>query len=142
MKGKRLRPIRLTGWAFRLLREGTDRPLIMGGKLVVIWLWALLHAGPALADDPQAMYQSSQGQHATHGTAHDRPGVAEGGWEGSATGKAYSERNHHLAGVFVLLIGLSELRDRLALTTLTWPRYLLPASMASGGGIPHDLERS
>jgi putative copper resistance protein D len=106
----------------------------MGGKLVVIWLWVLLLAGSTLADDPPAMYQSSQDQQATHGAAHDHPGMAGDGWEGSAAGKAYSERNHHLAGVFVLLIGLSELRQGLALTILAWIRFLLPVSMLLAGG--------
>ena len=111
-----------------------DRPLDMGGRLVVIWLWTLLLAGPVPADAPPAMHQSSQDQQATHSAAHDHPGMAGGGWEGSAAGKAYSERNHHLAGVFVLLIGLSELRQGLALTILAWTRYLLPVSMFLAGG--------
>src|SRR5207247_5499323 len=38
--------------------------------------------------------------------AHGTSGAA-GQWEGSPAGKAYSEFNHHLAGVFVLLPILS-----------------------------------
>ena len=34
---------------------------------------------------------------------------ADGGWEGSAQGVAYSEFNHRFAGLFVLLFGLAEL---------------------------------
>jgi putative copper resistance protein D len=65
--------------------------------------------------------------------AHEHAGTASGGWEGPAEGKAYSEFNHHLAGVFVLLIGLSELRTGLALATLAWTRFLLPVSMLLAG---------
>jgi putative copper resistance protein D len=76
-------------------------------------------SGPAIA------------QHAMH----DRGGAATGGptWEGSPEGVAYSERNHHLAGVFVLLIALTELREALAFGWLTWSRFLLPAAMFGAG---------
>jgi putative copper resistance protein D len=55
-------------------------------------------------------------------------------WEGSAEGKAYSEFNHHMAGVFVLLIGLSELRTALRVSLLAWTRFLLPVAMLGAGG--------
>ena len=60
--------------------------------------------------------------------------VAAGQWDGSPEGKAYSEFNHHLAGVFVLLIGLSELRGGLGMTMLAWSRFLLPLAMLGAGG--------
>src|SRR6266571_1833623 len=50
--------------------------------------------------------------------AHGTSGAA-GQWEGSPAGKAYSEFNHRLAGIFVLLI---------------WTRFLLPAAMLGAGG--------
>ncbi|MBI3506189.1 MAG: hypothetical protein HY059_15230, partial [Proteobacteria bacterium] len=46
---------------------------------------------------------------------HHAPAAA-GQWDGSSEGVAYSEFNHHLAGVFVLLIGLGELRGGLGVT--------------------------
>jgi len=61
-------------------------------------------------------------------------GSAAGQWEGSPEGKAYSEFNHHLAGVFVLLIGLSELRGAMGAATLAWLRFLLPAALLGAGG--------
>ena len=65
--------------------------------------------------------------------AHGTSGVA-GQWEGSPAGKAYSEFNHRLAGVFVLLIGLSELRGAMGVAMLAWSRFLLPAAMLGAGG--------
>src|SRR6266705_3379330 len=81
----------------------------------------------ALAQHQAATPQPSL-QHA-HGTSG-----AAGQWEGSPAGKAYSEFNHRLAGVFVLLIGLSELRGAMGVMLLAWTRFLLPAAMLGGGG--------
>jgi putative copper resistance protein D len=64
---------------------------------------------------------------------HGAPAAA-GQWDGSSEGVAYSEFNHHLAGVFVLLIGLSELRGGLGVTMLAWSRFLLPFAMLGAGG--------
>jgi putative copper resistance protein D len=64
---------------------------------------------------------------------HHAPTVS-GQWDGSLEGVAYSERNHHLAGVFVLLIGLSELREGLGVSMLAWSRFLLPLAMLGAGG--------
>ncbi|MEP6600712.1 MAG: hypothetical protein ABJB49_02745 [Nitrospirota bacterium] len=55
-------------------------------------------------------------------------------WEGSVDGIAYSEFNHHLAAVFVLFMGLSELLATFALRSLAWTRFLLPAAMLAAGG--------
>jgi hypothetical protein len=63
--------------------------------------------------------------------AHGAAGVGQ--WEGSPEGKAYSESNHHLAGFFVLLIGLSELRQSLVPLQLVWSRFLLPFAMLGAG---------
>ena len=60
--------------------------------------------------------------------------AAAGQWDGSPEGVAYSEFNHHLAGVFVLLIGLSELRGGLGLSMLAWSRFILPLAMLGAGG--------
>jgi putative copper resistance protein D len=87
-------------------------------------------AGPALAQRSESSHESS------HALTHGHGGTATGGpqWEGSPEGIAYSERNHHLAGVFVLLIALTELREALALTLLAWSRFLLPVAMLGAGG--------
>ena len=67
-----------------------------------------------------------------HAMTHHSAGVPR--WEGSVDGIAYSEFNHHLAAVFVLLMGLSELRAAFALRSLAWTRFLLPAAMLAAGG--------
>ena len=63
---------------------------------------------------------------------HGHHGASVGGWEGSARGVAYSEFNHHLAGLFVLLIGCAELSEASYLPPLLWARLLLPAAMLLG----------
>ncbi len=55
------------------------------------------------------------------------------GWEGSDAGIAYSERNHHVAGWLVLLMGFAELSHALRLTGLSWAKLLLPAAMTATG---------
>lgn len=55
------------------------------------------------------------------------------GWEGSVAGIAYSEFNHHLTGMLVLIIGLSELRQALAVPFWAWTRFLLPGALLTAG---------
>lgn len=75
----------------------------------------------------------------SHEMAHDHGAssthAAGPQWEGSQEGIAYSDRNHHIAGILVLLIGLTELREALAITRLAWSRFLLPAAMLSAGSL-------
>lgn len=77
--------------------------------------------------------QQHETAHEPSSHPHGAPAVA-GQWDGSPEGKAYSEFNHHLAGVFVLLIGLSELRGAMGVTMLAWSRFLLPLAMLGAGG--------
>ena len=51
------------------------------------------------------------------------------GWEGSTQGVAYSEFNHHLTGILVLIIGLSELHQALATPRWAWTRFFLPGAL-------------
>lgn len=106
------RPIPASGWAFFLL----------------ITVLSVL-AAPAVAQHGGSSHESGHG-HALGGMA--APGGPK--WEGSPEGIAYSERNHRLPGVFVLLIALTELRDALAPMRFAWSRFLLPAAMLSTGG--------
>jgi hypothetical protein len=81
----------------------------------------------------------SSGQTQPHDSVHQpshQHGVATAApqWDGSPEGKAYSEFNHHMAGLFVLLIGLSELRGALGVAMLSWSRFLLPLAMLGAGG--------
>lgn len=96
----------------------------------------LLLSGPVHAQHDKPDGESGS-QHDAASREHDHhapASLADHRWEGSAEGKAYSEFNHHLAGVFVLLIGLTELRQALTLAVLAWTRLLLPIAMLGVGG--------
>ena len=84
----------------------------------------MLAAGDAAGLDAQT--------DATH-HHHSAGAAASSSWEGSPQGIAYSETNHHLAGILVLLIGFSELRQALGLQVLAWTRVLLPVSLITAG---------
>ena len=97
-------------------------------KLRFLWLavaLVLLLASSAHSQQHDPMHQAPH----QHGAATAAPQ-----WDGSPEGKAYSEFNHHMAGVFVLLIGLSELRGALGVAMLAWSRFLLPLAMLGAGG--------
>jgi len=71
-----------------------------------------------------------------HMNSHDHHHASApqaGQWEGSPEGIAYSEFNHALAGLGVILVGLSELRTALAWQALAWFRWMLPASLIGAG---------
>ncbi len=63
----------------------------------------------------------------------DHHGDHHAGWEGSVAGIAYSEFNHHLTGLLVLIIGFSELRQALNIPFWAWTRFLLPGALLSSG---------
>jgi putative copper resistance protein D len=99
-------------------------------RLGLVAIVLLLCSAPAFShgDDDQAMSHD-------HGSSHHH--TADGDhadhWEGSPEGKAYSDFNHHLAGVCVILIGLSEIRFGLTAPVLAWTRFLLPISLVTVG---------
>jgi len=68
-------------------------------------------------------------------TDHEHHGASGSlaGWEGSIEGIAFSEFNHHLTGMLVLIIGLSELRQSLAIPFWAWTRFLLPGALLTAG---------
>jgi hypothetical protein len=98
------RPIQATGWAFFLL-------IMMLGVM----------AGPAIAQHGDALREAS----------HDH--AASSQWEGSPAGVQYSDRNHHLAGIFILLVGLTELWGALGIGLLAWSRFLLLMALCGAG---------
>lgn len=110
------RPIQKTGWAFQL-----QRPLSTWAELQAASVWvsiALAVVCTMLLVNMAPLYaQPGQGGHSPgHDvvpSSHDHHGASVGGWEGSAQGVAYSEFNHHLAGLFVLLMGCVELSQAL-----------------------------
>lgn len=109
------RLIRSFGWAFFLLIT----------LLTVSSEPVFAQHGDASHGSHEAMSEHEHG----HGDAADKGPH----WEGSPEGIAYSERNHHLAGIAVILIGLIELLEALSLGWLAWSRFLLPAAMFGAG---------
>jgi putative copper resistance protein D len=93
-------------------------------------LMAVLTAPPVLAQ--HQIPHSVDSMHADGHHAHGHSASAEV-WEGSARGIAYSERNHHIAGFMVVLMGVAELSHVLRLTTLGWARFLLPSALMVAG---------
>lgn len=131
-------PIRLAGWAVRCLPKGFLSPIqCLSALTSVVPLLALLCLLLSVVAASHSMAQSADhGQtHALGGQAHHHghPSAGEDQWEGSRQGVAYSEFNHHLAGVFLLLIGLGEVRQALGWTSLAWTRVLLPGALIVAG---------
>ncbi len=71
--------------------------------------------------------------HAHSVTSEQGHTVPPGQWEGSPEGIAYSEFNHALAGVGVIVVGLTELRTAMGWMALAWSRWLLPVSLVGFG---------
>jgi putative copper resistance protein D len=64
---------------------------------------------------------------------HDHHGTSVSAWEGSPQGVAYSEFNHHLTGLLIFIIGLSELCQALGARFWAWTRFLLPGGLLATG---------
>ncbi len=106
------------------------------GLLLIQGLWEPinheLHPGlsSALAK-PHSI--SEEETHRNH-TAHYQDATPQTGqWEGSPEGIAYSEFNHALAGVGVILVGVSEWQTAMGWQTFMWIRWLLPVSLIGSG---------
>jgi putative copper resistance protein D len=78
--------------------------------------------------DQTSVQQAVSSDHQYHGTV-----AYQAGWEGSVAGIAYSEFNHHLTGMLVLIIGLSEVRRALVMPYWAWTRFLLPGALLTSG---------
>jgi hypothetical protein len=129
------RPIRSAGWAFPMcssrnggVRQGTHRSFLVGFAILVCLflsparLWAQLNEY-----DQTSMHEAVTTGHKYHGAAGYQA------WEGSVAGIAYSEFNHHLTGMLILIIGFSELRQALAIPFWAWTRFLLPGALLAAG---------
>jgi hypothetical protein len=99
------------------------RCLLASGFLLLVFL-APAGAQPSSSPAVQALHSGHHGQHA---------GPIPEAWEGSAKGIAYSERNHHIAGLLVILMGLAELTHAMRLAALSWARLLLPSALLCTG---------
>ncbi len=140
MRETSARPVRKPGWAVRFPPVFLSRPnyclrfLRPSCALLVLSCFAIF---TWVAPSPVA--ESADHGHSTHSTSaenhgpHHAPSSSGPQWEGSREGIAYSEFNHHLAGVFLLLIGLSELRQALGWPVLAWTRFLLPGALGVAG---------
>lgn len=131
-------PIRTTGWAFHLLvhrRVGSgSASLCFSVLLAILTILGLeCSSGSSFAQYDGAEHHDGAPAADDHG--HNHHGQSDpGGWEGSKEGVAYSEFNHHLAGLFVLLIGFSELAQALRLVSVRWARMLLPSALLGTAG--------
>lgn len=109
-------------------------PIRLTASLLFVLLVSLPYDVSTQAQHPDDRMSAVTMGHA-HEDAHRHApaGGSAGTWEGSAAGKAYSEFNHHLAGIFVLIMGLTELRAALGIGALSWTRFLLPVAMVLAG---------
>ena len=132
------RPVRESGWAVRfppvfLSRPNyclrSPRPWCALAVLYCLAIFALIAPSP-VAESASHVHSPSAEDHGHH---HGHSPSSGPQWEGSREGIAYSEFNHHLAGVFLLLIGLSELRQALGWPVLAWTRFLLPGALGVAG---------
>lgn len=132
------RPVRQSGWAVRFPPVFRSRPNYCLSSLrrwcalvalccFVILAWVI---PSPMAESAGYGHSPSAEDHGHHHGQSPSPGPQ---WEGSREGIAYSEFNHHLAGLFLLLIGLSELRQALGWPVLAWTRFLLPGALGVGG---------
>lgn len=105
--------------------------------MIILWATIILLCQSSLssrAGNPPTLHASDSSHR-----PHQSEGVPQhvdrtvSGWEGSAEGRVYSEFNHRLAGVAVMVIGLSELHDTLRIAAWPWMRLLLPGAMLVAG---------
>lgn len=97
--------------------------LLLGGSALLALNLLPLHS-PHRADPPVVHHEEGM-----EGPHHHGSGAITDQWEGSAQGVAYSERNHHIAGWAVVLMGLAELIHAMRFPAMSWTRLLLPGAM-------------
>lgn len=127
------RPIRRSGWAFPLPSfrySPRTNPFVFWALACSLLLAAVCLNGGLLFAEPAAQ-EHGKAHDLSQGQGHGHHGFEGGasGWEGSKEGIAYSERNHHLAGFFVLLVGVSELLPSIRVLSVNWARMLLPGAL-------------
>jgi len=127
-------PIRHPGWALPLpdlvqsaIRENSVAMWVLYLSLMVAFLG--LDGALLFAQHSEPDHEAAAGGSSDHGHDHHALTLSPDGWEGSKAGMAYSELNHHLAGLFVLLIGFSEMAQAMRGRSLGWARMLLPAAL-------------
>ena len=109
---------------------------VIVGLLLIQGLWEPIHHDlhPGLSSAWAEPHSISEEATHHHHTAHDQDATSQTGqWEGSPEGIAYSEFNHALAGVGVILVGVSEWQSAMGWQTFMWIRWLLPGSLIGSG---------
>jgi len=125
--------VRLSVGQLEGMAQIEGRGLLFRYPLFVIALAVSLWISPSLL---QAQHHPSQHEEsgAGHGASgHGEPAAHLLQWEGSVEGKAYSELNHHISALCVLLIGFGELRSSLGVRRKDWGTYLLPGALMAAG---------
>jgi putative copper resistance protein D len=98
--------------------------------LCCVPLIALVTVAPTLARNGTPLPRESAHTLGHHGHAVE---ASDEAWEGSTKGIAYSERNHHIAGFLVVMMGAAEFTHVLRLSSVTWARLLLPSALVVAG---------
>ena len=111
------------------MRQGSHRNRWVG----VVILVCLFLSAVSLWAQHNEHDRTSGHEEVINGHEHHEAVGHQAGWEGSVAGIAYSEFNHHLAGMLMLIIGLSELRQALAMPFWAWTRFLLPGALLAAG---------
>lgn len=111
------------------------RPTPYQSGLVLLILFCTLCIVGVVRAAAQPEGEAHAGQHlaAVSGHGHRDGAAVSDAWEGSAEGIAYSERNHHIAGWMIILMGLAEVSHVVRLPSLMWARLLLPSAMLFAG---------
>jgi hypothetical protein len=127
-------PIRHSGWAFPLSRPLKSALLGNPGAMWALYFFvvvAFLGMDGALlfAQHSEPGHEAAASVSPEHSHDHHALALSSDSWEGSKAGVAYSELNHHLAGLFVLLIGFSEMAHAMRAKSLEWARMLLPTAL-------------
>jgi putative copper resistance protein D len=104
------------------LKPGNPFPQLVWASIFLAFLCTMLLINAA-------QVYAQPGEHGHPSDDHHGASAIAGGWEGSAQAVAYSEYNHHLAGLFVLLMGCAELSLSLSQPSLRWAKLLLPTAM-------------
>src|SRR4030095_8994631 len=107
-------------------------PLIALSPLFSAVLMVLFLSPPILAQHSAQSHPDSPG---IIGSVqdHQHGGSSPEAWEGSPKGIAYSERNHHIAGLMVILMGLAEVSHVMRLSSLAWARLPRPPAWCLAG---------
>lgn len=106
------------------------------GVLLIQGLWEPINHGlhlglPSAWAEPHTI--SEEETHHNHRAHHQEAAPQIGQWEGSPEGIAYSEFNHALVGVGVILVGFSEWQTVMGWQAFMWVRWLLPSSLIGSG---------